>query len=132
MELLCIAGDLFDGMDGKLEHLLDPLNQITAPHGIFYADGNHETYLGAERAFRALGHTKTRILRDEIVDVDGLDIIGLEYPEVGETIDVSKKVLSLPGYNRDRPSILIFHTPFQIESIAQTGVDLELCGHTHK
>lgn len=45
VELLCITGDLFDGMDGRLEHLLDPLNQITAPHGIMYADGNHETYL---------------------------------------------------------------------------------------
>ncbi len=80
-EMVAITGDLFDGMDGRLEHLVDPLSDITAPHGVYYVDGNHETYLGVERAFTSLGHTKTRILRDEIVTLDGLDIIGVDYPE---------------------------------------------------
>lgn len=132
VELLCIAGDLFDGMDGRLEHLLDPLNLVTAKHGIVYADGNHETYLGVERAFRALGHTQTRILRDEIVTLDGLDIIGIDYPEPGETKDVAQAILSLPEYKKENPSILLYHTPWQIENIAKTWVNLELCGHTHK
>ena len=56
VEMLCITGDLFDGMDGRLEHLLDPLQDIETTHGIYYADGNHETYLGVDRAFAALGH----------------------------------------------------------------------------
>lgn len=30
-EIVCITGDLFDGMDGRLEHLIDELNAITAP-----------------------------------------------------------------------------------------------------
>lgn len=132
VELLCIAGDLFDGMDGRLEHLLDPLNQISAKHGIVYADGNHETYLGVERAFRALSHTKTRILRDEIVTLDGLDVIGIDYPEPGERKDIAKAILSLRDYKKENPSILLYHTPFQISNIAKTGVNLELCGHTHK
>ena len=131
-EMLCIAGDLFDGMDGNLEHLFDPLNNIQTTHGIFYADGNHETYLGVERALKALENVNIHILRDEIVHIDGLDIIGIDYPEVGEHINVAERILSLKNYNKNTPSILLFHTPFQIDKIAKTGVDLELCGHTHK
>lgn len=132
VELLCIAWDLFDGMDGRLEHLLDPLNDISTTHGIVYADGNHETYLWVERAFRALSHTKTRILRDEKITLDGLDIIGIDYPEPGERKDIAKAITSLPGYDRDAPSILLYHTPYQVKKIAKTGINLELCGHTHK
>ena len=54
VEMVCITGDLFDGMDGRLEHLVDPLSDLNSPHGVFYVDGNHETYLGVERAFEAL------------------------------------------------------------------------------
>jgi uncharacterized protein len=132
VELLCIAGDLFDGMDWRLEHLLDALGEITTTHGIVYADGNHETYLGVERAFRALGHTPTRILRDEKITLDGLDIIGIDYPEPGERKDIASTILTLPGYDRDAASILIYHTPYQIDKISKTGIKLELCGHTHK
>ena len=57
-------------MDGRLEHLVDPLGGITAPHGIYYVDGNHETYLGVYRAFGSLQNTKTKILRDEIVTLE--------------------------------------------------------------
>lgn len=132
VELLCIAGDLFDGMDGRLEHLLDPLNHIQAKHGIVYADGNHETYLGVERAFRALSHTPTRILRDQMIAIEGLDIIGIDYPEPGEHKDIAKTILNLSWYNREHASILLYHTPYQIKKVAKTGIKLELCGHTHR
>jgi uncharacterized protein len=132
VEMLCITGDLFDGMDGRLEHLLDPLQDIQTTHGIYYADGNHETYLGVDRAFRALGHTPTHILRDEIVTIDGLDIIGIDYPETGVKKDIAKAITELDGYKKENPSILLYHTPYQIDAISKTGVNLELCGHTHR
>lgn len=120
VEMLCITGDLFDGMDGRLEHLLDPLQDIQTTHGIYYADGNHETYLGVDRAFRALGHTPTHILRDEIVSIDGLDIIGIDYPEAGVHKDIAKAITELDGYKKENPSILLYHTPYQIDAISKT------------
>ncbi len=132
VEMVCITGDLFDGMDGRLEHLVDPLSDLNSPHGVFYVDGNHETYLGVERAFESLWHTKTKILRDEIVTLDGLDIIGIDYPEPWVRKDLAETIINLPAFKKENPSILLYHTPFQIDSIAKTGVDLELCGHTHK
>ena len=131
-EMLCITWDLFDGMDGRLEHLVDPLGGITAPHGIYYVDGNHETYLGVDRAFGSLQNTKTKILRDEIVTIDWLDIIGIDYPEPGVKKNIAETITNLSKYKKENPSILLYHTPFQIDAIAKTWVDLELCGHTHK
>lgn len=133
VEMLCIAGDLFDGMDWRLEDLFYPLKDIKAPYGIYYADGNHETYLGVNRAMKAIKNIDTmHILRNEIAHLDGIDIIGIDYPEIGEKINVAESITSLPNYNKNTPSILLFHTPFQIEEIAKTGVDIEFCGHTHK
>ncbi|MBP9779406.1 metallophosphoesterase [Candidatus Gracilibacteria bacterium] len=130
-EIVCITGDLFDGMDGKLEHLVDPLLGIESPHGVYYVDGNHETYLGIERAFRSLQNTNVRILRDEIVHIEGINIIGIDYPETGVKKDIAKTICTLPGYTSHAPSILLYHVPEQIKKIAQIGIDLELCGHTH-
>lgn len=76
--------------------------------------------------------TKTHILSDEIVTIDGLDFIGLEYPEIGKHRDLPKVIESLPGFEKDRPSVLLYHTPEQTDQIAKTGVNLELCGHTHR
>lgn len=132
VEMLCITWDLFDGMDGRLEHLVHPLGEITAPHGVIYVDGNHETYLGIERAFASLHETKTRILRDEIVSIDGLDIIGIDYPEPWVNKDIAETIVNLPAFQKENPSILLYHTPYQIDTIARTWVDLELCWHTHR
>lgn len=99
---------------------------------MLYVDGNHEGYLGIERAASVIHKTKTHILSDEIVTIDGLDFIGLEYPEIGKHRDLPKVIESLPGFEKDRPSVLLYHTPEQTDQIAKTGVNLELCGHTHR
>ncbi len=131
-EILCITGDLFDGMDGKLEHIVDPLSKITAPNGILYVDGNHETYLWVERAFASMKDTNAKILRDEILTIEWLDFIGIDYPEPGMRKDIATAIKNLENFDREKPSILLYHEPKQIKEIAKTWVDLELCGHTHK
>lgn len=129
-EIVCITGDLFDGMDGSLEHLIDPLDQIEAPKGILYVDWNHEAYLGIERALKIVSKTKTKILHDEIYTLDGLDFIWIDY--TGEKRKLSEVIMSIPWYSRNKPTILLYHVPEQIDEIVKTGVDLELCGHTHR
>ena len=52
--MVLITGDLFDGADGNLEELVAPLNRLVAPQGIYFVTGNHETYLGVQRASQAL------------------------------------------------------------------------------
>lgn len=83
-EAVFITGDFFDGMDGNLEHLSEPLDDIDSKHGIYYVDGNHETYLGTSRSLAAIGETRAKILNDSMEVIDGLQIAGVSYPDLHE------------------------------------------------
>jgi len=130
--IVFITGDLFDGMDGRLDELVGPLNDLRASLGIYFVTGNHETYLGTDRAYAALKKTKARILRDEMVVINGLQIIGVSHPERGFSKDIAEVMRRLPHFNPRRPSVLLYHNPTQIEPIKAAGVNLQLSGHTHK
>lgn len=129
--LVVITGDLFDGSDGELRRFVQPLNGIQAEKGMFFITGNHETYLGVEKAFAALENTPVRILQDEIVDVDGLKVIGISYPKRGENKDVVGVLHSLEKDFGGRPNLFLYHAPVHINEFKDSGVNLQLSGHTH-
>jgi predicted MPP superfamily phosphohydrolase len=118
-------------MDGSLEHLIDPINKLVTQKWTYFITWNHETYLGVARTFESLKWTKVHILKDELVDVDGLQIIGIDYPERWVQKNVPAIIKSLNTFDTNKPSILLFHTPTQVAEIAKTGVNLQLSGHTH-
>jgi hypothetical protein len=130
-DLVAITGDLFDGADGKLEELVAPLNALRAPLGIYFVTGNHETYLGVERAYAALRTTPVRILADERVVIDGLQVIGISYPEPGHSKDFRQAIAKLPNFDPGLPSILLYHSPTHIAEAKAAGVSLQLSGHAH-
>lgn len=131
-EIVFITGDLFDGMDGDLTGIAKPLENIEAPWGIYYVTGNHETYLGVNKAFAAVKNTGIKILNDEKANVEGMQIVGISYPERGESKNIGEAIKSINSYNPDLPSILLYHNPAQIEKVKEAGIDFELAGHTHK
>jgi predicted MPP superfamily phosphohydrolase len=130
--MVLITGDLFDGADGKLEQLVAPLNGLIAPKGIYFVTGNHETYLGVQRAFTALRTTPVRVLADERVVVDGLQVIGISYPERGHALGFVEKMANLPGFDPALPSILLYHSPSQVAEAKAAGINLQLSGHVHQ
>jgi len=130
--MVLITGDLFDGADGNLEELVAPLNLLVAPQGIYFVTGNHETYLGVERAYAALRTTPVRVLADERVVVDGLQVIGISYPERGHALDFAGKMARMPGFNPALPSILLYHSPSQVAEAKAAGINLQLSGHVHQ
>jgi uncharacterized protein len=130
-EMVVITGDLFDGMDGNLEAPARPLNDIQAKRGVFFVTGNHETYLGLDIAFSALKNTKVTILKDQVVDIDGLKIIGLSYPMQNEKKNVITTLESLRNEFFGKPNILLYHSPVNIDQFKNNGIDLQLSGHTH-
>jgi hypothetical protein len=129
--MVLITGDLFDGAEGNLEELVAPLNGLLAPQGIYFATGNHETYLGVQRAYAALRATPVRVLADECVVIDGLQVIGISYPERGHRLDFAEKMAKLPGFNPALPSILLYHSPTQVAEAKAAGINLQLAGHVH-
>ena len=130
--MVLITGDLFDGADGNLEALVAPLNRLVAPQGIYFITGNHETYLGVQRSYAALQTTSVRVLADECVVIDGLQVIGINYPERGQTLGFAEKMAKLPGFDPALPSILLYHSPSQVAEAKAAGINLQLSGHVHQ
>jgi hypothetical protein len=126
-----ITGDLFDGMDGQLNPHVRPLDELKAPHGAMFITGNHETYFGVDRAKQILSETKVRVLTDELVEIEGLQIIGLEYSDRFENRDLAVLIKGQEGFDAARPAVLLYHSPVQVDKIKETGIDLQLSGHTH-
>ncbi len=131
-KIVVITGDLFDGMDGHLDSLVQPLDSIETENGIFFVSGNHETYLGVEKSLAVLRKTKVILMQDEVLDVDGLKLIGVNYPNRGEEKDIITTLASLKDQFSGKPSVLLYHAPKNIDEVRQSGVNLFLAGHTHQ
>jgi len=151
--LIFITGDLFDGMAENISRFAADLNRFEADRGIYFITGNHEGYIGVHRALAVLKQTRINILNNEVIDIDGLQVIGIGYPGI-------KEISAIQGVEKlkqdsavDNPRILLFHTPTDIipgggdgldhhvaaywvpETTYRTaqnlGIGLQLSGHTH-
>ena len=152
-ELIFITGDLFDGMAENISHFANGLNEFKAKKGVYFITGNHETYIGVNRAINILSQTHINILKNEVIDINGLQVIGISYPGIKGTSDIHGLEKMKRNSVANKPRILLFHTPTNISprggdgldrhfstywvpdttfSLAQElGVDLQLSGHTH-
>lgn len=128
-EIVVITGDLFDAVDGNTERLTKPLEEVKAP--IYFVTGNHETYLGLEKSYAKIAKTKIIPLRDSLVNLDGLQLVGIDYPLRGKNRDIAEIIPKMEGYDQFAPSILLIHEPLQIESAKKLEIALQLSGHTH-
>jgi len=132
-EIIFITGDLFDGMDGDMEALTAPLKNLQTEK-VFMVNGNHENYLGIDKAKKALEiNPNIRILDNQLVDVQGLAVIGLTYKHEGESgLSFSEIIKPLKGYDFEAANVLLYHEPRDIQEAKDLGIKLQLAGHTHK
>jgi len=124
------GGDLFDGVACDTHEYAAEFAKIKTKFGIFFVSGNHESYGDETGYFRALNDAGIRILKNEIVNLDGLQIVGIEYA-TGEDENKYKAALSKLQIQTDVPSILMKHAPTLIATTEESGVNLFLAGHTH-
>lgn len=130
-EAIFLTGDIFDGVGSDLAGFITPLNHIEAPGGIYFITGNHETYLGVEKVYGALEKTKIKVLKDELVESNGINIFGISYPERGSGKDIAGVIEENKEIISKKPTILLNHAPTRIIEAGDAGVDLQLSGHTH-
>jgi len=69
-----------------------------------------------------------RVLSNEKITVDGLDIVGVGYRDAGYPIRLRALLESL---GQGRTSILLNHVPNRLPIVEQAGISLQLSGHTH-
>jgi predicted MPP superfamily phosphohydrolase len=72
-----------------------------------------------------------RVLYNEKVDLDGLQIIGVDYRDARRESDF-KKILEKMNIDRTKPSILLKHVPTHLHVSKEQGISLQLSGHTHR
>ncbi len=128
-DTILIPGDLFDGSKADLGLLIAPFRQLSPPFGIYFSSGNHDEFGGAEHS-AALTEAGIRVLNNERVVVDGLQIVGVAYGDSTYPIRLRAFLESL-HLHEGAASILLNHVPNRLPIAEQAGVSLQLSGHTH-
>jgi predicted MPP superfamily phosphohydrolase len=129
-DAIFVAGDLYDGTAIDAGRAAEPLNQLVAPQGVYFVAGNHEQFGDDSKYLNAIAAAGVRVLSNEKVEVDGLQIIGVPYRNATQNGQLAS-VLRGIGLDRDRASILLTHAPDHPEIAEAAGVSLQLSGHTH-
>ena len=130
-DVVAVVGDLVDGSVAELGPAAEPLQDLRARHGSFFVTGNHEYFSGYQEWIDEVNSLGVRVLRNERLDVQGLDLAGVNDvtgEDVGDGPDFAK---ALSGRDASRPVVLLAHQPVQAHEAAKHGVDLQLSGHTH-
>jgi hypothetical protein len=129
-DAIFVAGDLYDGTAIDAQRAAEPLNQLVAPQGVYFVAGNHEQFGDDSKYLNAIAAAGVRVLSNEKVEVDGLQIIGVPYRNATQNGQLASVLHDL-GLDRDRASILLTHAPDHPEIAEAAGVSLQLSGHTH-
>ncbi len=130
-EVVCITGDLFDGMDTEFSWLQDPFKRLETKLGAYYSFGNHDLFLGFNRVHKLLEDSQVKILDNKLVTLKGLQFIGINY-SFNRDFDLYQAILAQVGYTEEKPSILLYHEPRNTRYAKEAGIDLQLSGHTHR
>jgi len=152
-DLVVIAGDIFDNNYDALDNpdeLIAILQGINSRLGTYVVYGNHdvtETLIGGfsitsrtlafrdERMNEFLEKCGFTVLTDDIVTLDNGNIylIGrLDREKAGDGTSDRMSINKLME-NVDKSKVIIDleHEPANLDGIANSGVDIMLCGHTH-
>jgi predicted MPP superfamily phosphohydrolase len=137
-DIVLITGDLIDSEAAFLPGELEPLARFSAP--VYYVGGNHEKYVDAERTFALVKKYGVNVLRSQVVETHGLQLVGLDYMNADEdTFELHpsddprtiKSVLASLHLKDGMPSVLLHHSPAGAQYAAANGIDLMIAGHTH-
>ncbi|HZJ41806.1 MAG TPA: metallophosphoesterase [Patescibacteria group bacterium] len=129
-EAVFITGDLFDGMESDFSWLHLPFSKLDTKKGIYYSFGNHDLYLGFDRVSKLLAKSPVKILDNKMKTVEGLQLIGINY-SFNKDFDLYRAILDQVGYDKMKPSILLYHEPKNIKLAKSAGINLQMSGHTH-
>ena len=131
-DIVFIGGDLFDGISvPSVINFADPLSGITAPLGVYFVSGNHEHYGNMNEFNKKIESLGIKILKNEMLTIDNLQIIGTEYSHFGKK-EAFRKTLSEMNIDKNKISILLKHEPNDLKIAEEAGINLQISGHVHK
>lgn len=131
-DIVLIAGDITDNnvkplYEAQMENVFP---HIKSKYGTFVIPGNHEYIAGGKPAEAFLRSAGVTFLKDSVVLVDNrFYIVGRDDRSNPERQSISQLTATL---DHSKPIILLDHQPYNLEEAEQSGVDLQISGHTHK
>ncbi len=125
-----ISGDMFDGSTLGVDQLIAPWREFSSPRGIYYVTGNHEEFTDRNIFLEAATRAGLRVLNNEKISVDGLQIIGIHDSEAVNPAEL-RSILHQVRIDRRHPGVLLAHRPVNLTITEEEGVALQLSGHTH-
>lgn len=132
-DLVVLLGDLFEGHGQPQEELLPILRRLSAPLGIWAVTGNHELHGADNKGIRLMDAAGFKLLRNRWTEVRpgfvlaGVDDLTSKYRAGQDGDFISQAVAGRPS----GVTVLLSHTPWQVERAAKAGVNLMLSAHTH-
>ena len=129
-DIVFIGGDMYDGTKVDADALAEPWSALSAPLGALFVTGNHEEFTNRAVYLEALSKAGIRVLKNEKIEIEGLQIIGVHYREMADPHGF-RAILHSARIAPEKPSILLVHAPHRLPIAEEAGISLQLCGHTH-
>jgi predicted MPP superfamily phosphohydrolase len=133
-DVLISAGDLVDGQADRLNGLAPMFAAFRPRLGKFAVTGNHEYFVGIDKALDFHQRAGFTMLRGSAVDItDSVCIAGVDDPtgrSIGLEANTDEQRL-LEDRGQNRYTILIKHQP-RLDPSAAEFFDLQLSGHVHR
>lgn len=130
-DVLFIPGDMFDGTAIDANPLSKIWKTFSTPLGSYFIAGNHEQFTSYERYFGAVTASGIRIVQNEKIVLDGLQLVGVHYVD-SKNMDRFRSVLRDANLDPNIASILLVHDPNLLPIALEAGISLQLSGHTHR
>lgn len=136
-DLIAITGDLAEGSVAQFAEEVEPLRELSAPHGVFFVTGNHEYFHDLHGWLQHLDGLGVRVLRNERVSIsrDGaaFDLAGIDDHEGGRIEPGHGPELkrAMEGRDPEGAVVLLAHQPKAVTAASKHDVGLVLSGHTH-
>jgi predicted MPP superfamily phosphohydrolase len=132
-DVVVLLGDVFEGHGAPGKELLAALRSLSAPQDIWAVLGNHESHsigMDTTALFKDAG---IHLLRNAWIELaPGLILAGVD--DINSGREAGQASVSLTKVLAGRPhgaTVLLSHIPIPADRVANMGVDLMLCGHTH-
>ena len=136
-DLIVITGDLAEGSVAQFADDVEPLRDLSAPHGVFFVTGNHEYFHDLDGWMGHLESLGVRVLRNERVAIGGegasFDLAGIDDHEASRLAPGHGPELerAMEGRDSERAVVLLAHQPRAVSAASKHDVGLVLSGHTH-
>jgi predicted MPP superfamily phosphohydrolase len=131
-DLVFIGGDLFDGTHKPDPALISkPFKDLISKQGIYFIPGNHEELNSPELFFEVIRSYGIKILMDEMVVIDNVQIVGVDYLSTLKKENF-KNILNNLNFDKEKITILLKHEPKDLDISEKMGISFQISGHTHQ